>query len=55
MCSPMARGMLTGKLDMKSLPDNDFRKGGHNPQFNDENFDRVGLQHLDMICGLLFQ
>lgn len=37
--APMARGMLTGKLDLKNLPDNDFRKGGHNPQFNEDNVD----------------
>ena len=37
----MARGMLTGKLDLKNLPENDFRKGGHNPQFNEDNVEGV--------------
>lgn len=46
-CRPMARGMLTGKLDLKNLPDNDFRKGGHNPQFNEDNVDGVSTKlHL---------
>ncbi len=42
-CSPMARGMLTGKLDLKNLPDGDFRKTGYNPQFNEDNVDGVKL------------
>ena len=49
LCSPMARGMLTGKLDLKNLPDNDFRKGGHNPQFNEDNLDGVSLSCLHFL------
>ena len=41
----MARGMLTGKLDLKNLPDGDFRKTGYNPQFNEDNVDGVKLQY----------
>lgn len=48
-CRPMARGMLTGKLDLKNLPDNDFRKGGHNPQFNEDNVDGVSTKLLVLL------
>ena len=48
----MARGMLTGKLDMNSLPDGDFRKTGTNPQFDADNIDQVRSLYRSHKCDL---
>ena len=54
----MARGLLTGFLDIEKLPADDVRKLGHLPQFNKDNIAEVSFSEFDRadsLCTSLMQ